>query len=95
MKTPTGYRRISLMLSCYVDLTRQYKMMQSELGLRIHILEQTVTTLRSQLGMCMWFLIRRKHTIHFRLVYYDFFYIYACMSVRFITWGRLYESRLA
>ncbi|CAB3998765.1 Hypothetical predicted protein [Paramuricea clavata] len=32
------------------DLTRQYKMMQSELGLKIHILEQTVTTLRSQLG---------------------------------------------
>lgn len=32
------------------DLTRQYKMMQSELGLKIHILEQTVTTLRSQLA---------------------------------------------
>ena len=26
-------------------------MMQSELGLKIHILEQTVNTLRSQLGM--------------------------------------------
>ncbi|XP_028401693.1 coiled-coil domain-containing protein 153-like [Dendronephthya gigantea] len=32
------------------DLTRQYKMMQSELGLKIHILEQTVTTLQSQLA---------------------------------------------
>lgn len=38
-----------------LDLTRQYKMMQSELGLKIHILEQTVNTLRSQLGMMSCF----------------------------------------
>lgn len=32
------------------DLTRQYKMMQSELCLKIHILEQSVASLRSQLS---------------------------------------------
>ncbi|XP_046852970.1 coiled-coil domain-containing protein 153-like [Xenia sp. Carnegie-2017] len=32
------------------DLTRQYKMMQSELGLKIHVLEKTVTTLQSKLA---------------------------------------------
>ncbi|XP_032229085.2 coiled-coil domain-containing protein 153 [Nematostella vectensis] len=32
------------------DLTRQYKTMQSEMALRIHMLEQTVTKLRGQLA---------------------------------------------
>ena len=34
------------------DLTRQYKTMQSEMALRIHMLEQTVNKLREQLGRC-------------------------------------------
>ena len=34
-----------------LDLTRQNKMMQSKLDLEIQIVEQTVNTLRSQLGM--------------------------------------------
>ena len=35
------------------DLTRQYKTMQSEMALRIHMLEQTVNKLREQLGRCL------------------------------------------
>ena len=34
----------------FSDLTRQYKTMQSEMALRIHMLEQTVNKLREQLG---------------------------------------------
>lgn len=34
------------------DLTRQYKTMQSEMALRIHMLGQTVNKLREQLGRC-------------------------------------------
>ena len=37
-------------LSTHADLTRQYKTMQSEMALRIHMLEQTVNKLREQLG---------------------------------------------
>lgn len=36
------------------DLTRQYKTMQSEMALRIHMLEQTVNKLREQLGEFQW-----------------------------------------
>lgn len=38
----------------HADLTRQYKTMQSEMALRIHMLEQTVNKLREQLGGYLW-----------------------------------------
>lgn len=44
---------IHLALSSFADLTRQYKTMQSEMALRIHMLEQTVNKLREQLGELM------------------------------------------
>ena len=43
----------NILLSLHADLTRQYKTMQSEMALRIHMLEQTVNKLREQLG---WYL---------------------------------------
>ncbi|EDO33635.1 predicted protein [Nematostella vectensis] len=47
------YKRTLEEIECLkdeLDLTRQYKTMQSEMALRIHMLEQTVTKLREQLA---------------------------------------------
>ena len=40
--------------TCYVDMARQYKSMQTQLEMRIQFLEAEVKRLTAQLGECGW-----------------------------------------
>ena len=48
--------------TCYVDMARQYKSMQTQLEMRIQFLEAEVKRLTAQLGECGW--VARPLNIH-------------------------------